>query len=888
MAHRFSCFRPARLNQVFCGLVSVFVVATAAQPVSSGASELLRSPGWLAVMPDDSQPVVPQVRAKGREWFVDAAKGDDMGAGSKASPWKTLGRIKRAGLSSGDVVRLRCGSVWRETLLIDGRNWPSGLTLASDGVCALGAAPSIRGSDVLESAWQADPLQAGVSSVDRFGAMQGLVFKGKRMIPARMPDFGGIGKEYAQADGQNSARSFRLREKERRQVGDRDLVGAMAHVRVVPWQVERALVKAYDASTGVVTLDKDLSSMILTGAGYILEGKRWMLDAPGEWFHDNQAKRLYLMTPDRQRPASGDVELIVREHAVMVRSAKQLRMVGLDLRQTAQVALDVQASTELTLEGLEFSDPGEYAVVVDQSSGLVFRGSRVRAGGWSSVMTRQTSDVLIEDNVILDSGLAGRASGSSAAIIANGERNVVSRNLIWRAANAGINFANKEGNRVVDNVVLQPCLRMTDCGGIYTWTGHSPSLATRKRVSRALVKDNVVLGGASNLDGTGGRGRNQTVGIYLDEMSGGVTVQGNVVAGTENGIFLHNAQFNDVVGNTVRSVSHASVMGSMTLPDGDVLRGNRMRGNFLLARPPSRGDDEVFAFKWLKREDPSSLFRGADANEVQDNVVLKAGSEGQARWVVGDGTAMRVLSSDEWRKLAQTEKERVLNLPPEPARKFNARSVSLVPDGDFRDRPTAWIPYFNPAGSGGSATPGLCDNRPCMRLTTGHPSDALSSKPFRMDAQPGRATHVLRYTAKAGPRGGTVRVTVRRNGPPYDGFGLAQPPVRLQPGQVLQAELPFDAVSNDPARIDFSAEPGAEVQLSQVSLTRSDEASSSQITMGRSVLLINLASSARSVSCADTKLTECAAIDDQGRDVKWPVSLLPRQSLAVFPKQVGN
>lgn len=857
-------------------------------PGAATSAELLRSPGWVAVLPDDIQPTVPEVRAKGREWFVDANKGDDLGAGSKTSPWKTLGRLRRASLNSGDVVRLRCGSVWRETLLIEGRVWPSGVTLSSDGTCATGAAPSIRGSDLVDSSWQADASQAGVTSVDRFGAVQGLIYKGQRMTPARMPNLGGVGQEYALADSQNSSRSFRLREKERRQVGDRDLIGAMAYVRVVPWQVERAKVKSYDAASGLVTLDKDLSSLIVTGAGYILEGKRWMLDAPGEWFHDDQAKRLYLMAPDRQRPSSGDVEAVSRDHAVMVRAARQLRIVGLDMRQTAQVSLDVQNSSDLTFEGLDFSDPGEYAIVVDQSQGLTLRGSRVRGGGWSSVMTRQTSDALIEGNVILDSGLMGRASGSSAAIIANGERNVVSRNLVWRAANTGINFANKEGNRVVDNTVLQACLRMTDCGGIYTWTGHAPSLATRKRVSRTMVKDNVVLGGGSNLEGTGGRGRNQSVGIYLDEMSGGVTVQNNLIAGTDNGIFLHNAQFNDIVGNTVRAVSHASMMASMTLPDVDVVRGNRMRGNSLVSRPPARGDDEVFAFKWLKRDDPASFFKGADANEVQENQVVKAGSEGRTRWILGEGASTRVLSSDEWRKFAQNEKEQVLNLPPEPARKFNARSLSLVPDGDFRDRPSGWVPYFNPAGVGGSATPGSCDGQPCLRLVTGHPSDALSSKSFRMEAQPGRNAHVLRFVVKAGPKGGTIRAVVRRNGPPYDGFGLDQPPVRLQPGQVLRAELPFDAVSADPARIDFSAEPGAELQLSQVSLTRSDEAATSQVTLGRGLLLFNAAVKDRSLTCGDLKLSDCAAIDDQGRDVKWPVTLKPHQSLVVFPRQPGN
>lgn len=884
MAHRFSSSRPARLNQVLRGLVSVFWVAAAWLPGASDAAEFLRSPGWLAVMPDDSQPVVPEVRAKAREWFVDATKGDDGASGSKSAPWKTLGRLKRANLGAGDVVRLRCGSVWRETLQIDGRAWPSGVTIASDGACAPGAAPSIRGSDAVEATWQADAAQPGVSVVDRFGAASALIFKGQRMMPARLPDYRGVGQEFAAADGQNSPRSFRLRDKERRQVGERDLAGATAYVRVLAWQVEKGVVRSYDPTSGVVTLEKDLSAPILTGAGYILEGKRWMLDTPGEWFHDNQAKRLFLMTPDRQRPKPGEAEVVARDNAVTVRGTKQLRIVGLDISQASQVALGGTDNRDLTLESLIFSDPGEYAIVLDQSSGFALRGSRVQGAGWAGVMMRDTNDALIDGNVIIDSGLAGRAGGSSAAIIANGERNVVSRNLVLRSANAGIRFANKDGNRVSGNLVLQPCMRMTDCGGIYTWTGHSPALATRKRLTRAVVQDNIVLGMASNLEGTGGWAGNLSVGIYLDEMSGGVKVQDNLVAGAENGIFMHNAQFNDIVGNTVRAVSHASVMASMTLPDADVVRGNRVRNNSLVSQPPARGGDEVFAFKWLRRSDPAAFFSGGDANEVQDNVVLKAGVEGQTRWIVGHGVATRVLSPGDWKRFAGNEREQVLRLPPEPARKFSQDGPSLVSDGDFRARPSGWSAYFNPAGSGGSATPTSCDGTPCMRLTTGHPGDVLSSKPFRMDAQAGQNQHVLRYTAKAGPKGATVRATVRRNGPPYDGFGLDQPPIRLQPGQVFQAELTFMAASGDPARIDFSAEPGAEVQLSQVSLTKVDAPASQRATVGRSILLVNLSPKAQALTCADIRLPDCSALDEQGREVRWPLSLAPRQNLTVYPK----
>lgn len=836
-------------------------------------------------MPSLRQPVVPTVQTKGREWFVDPAQGDDRASGAKGKPWKTLARIQHASLGEGDVVRLRCGGVWRETLQLGTSLTLPALTLAPDAACGPDHAPSIRGSDLVEGPWQDDAGQVGAFVANRSGAATALLYKGQRMTPARLPHFVAVGQEFAPADSQGSARSFRLRDKERALVGDHDLVGATVFVRAVPWQVEQALVRDYDRQSGILTLDKELSSPILIGAGYILEGKRWMLSAPGEWFHDRLAGKLYLMAPQGQRPQSGEVEAVVRDQAIVVRGVNHLRLAGLDLQQTGKAAVDIQDSKDVDLEGLSISEPGEYGVLVYRSAAVSLKASRIAGAGSDGVLTRNAPDGLISGNLITDTGLLARAGGSGAAITANGERSVVDGNLLWRMANPGIHFFNMEGTRVQGNVVIRPCMRMTDCGGIHTWTAHSPDQALKQRAVRAVVKDNIILGGAGNMEGTGGRGRNQTVGIYLDEMTGGVQVVGNLIVGTENGMYLHNAQFNDIFQNTFRSVTHANVTAHNSLDLADVIRGNRFRGNSMVTRPAVHGGDEVFAFKWQQRADPKGFFAGGDANEVADNTVIRAGVEGDTHWYMGEGVSAKVVSTADWKRLAGREHERVLNLPPEPVRLPRTGGASLLPDGDFRARPSAWLPYFNPAGVGGSASPTSCDGTPCLRFKGGHVSDVLSSKAFRMDSLAGRNAYVLRYTVKAGSKGGAVRAVVRRNGPPFDNFGLDQAPMRLNPGQVWQAELPFDAGSSDPARVDFSVEPGAEVYLNQVALVKGDLASTSQPTAARSLLMVNLSEQSTILTCQEAGLPRCAAVDDQGRELKWPLTLAPRQTVTVFPLQ---
>ncbi len=85
--------------------------------------------------------------AYGRAFYVDSS-GNDLNSGrSASSPWKTLRKVNSTALEPGDVVYLKRGSLWRETLVIDG----SGTGDAPITVTAYGsgAPPTISGADVV-------------------------------------------------------------------------------------------------------------------------------------------------------------------------------------------------------------------------------------------------------------------------------------------------------------------------------------------------------------------------------------------------------------------------------------------------------------------------------------------------------------------------------------------------------------------------------------------------------------------------------------------------------------------------------------------------------------------------------------------------------------------
>src|SRR5579885_1492830 len=91
--------------------------------------------------------------ARAAEYFVDSITGNDAAAGtSPASPWRTLARVDRFRFQPGDVVNLRRGSLWRETLAPEGAGHGNfrGVAFQPYGT---GAAPTISGSDAL-TGWE--------------------------------------------------------------------------------------------------------------------------------------------------------------------------------------------------------------------------------------------------------------------------------------------------------------------------------------------------------------------------------------------------------------------------------------------------------------------------------------------------------------------------------------------------------------------------------------------------------------------------------------------------------------------------------------------------------------------------------------------------------------
>jgi len=259
-----------------------------------------------------------------------ADNGDDKATGSLATPFLTIQHAyDHAG--PGDIIILRKGT-YREEVSLTNKSGKEGAPITLKAY--KDENPIISGLDVLKLDWQATP-QAGiyVASFDTQAVRQ-LFYNGKPMLEARWPhcpkdkngewDFFSPDM-WATADAKGNSYGT-LVCADLAKTGW-NVTGAQALLNVghqfFCWTRP---VRTHAAGSNTITYDQDLGKSVDRkvdeGGGrekwdernkFYLFGMRQFLGAPGEWFYDAAARKLYVCSPDARSPANSLLEIKTRE-----------------------------------------------------------------------------------------------------------------------------------------------------------------------------------------------------------------------------------------------------------------------------------------------------------------------------------------------------------------------------------------------------------------------------------------------------------------------------------------------------------------------------------------------------------------------------------------------
>jgi parallel beta-helix repeat protein len=772
--------------------------------------------------------------------YVDANRGADTNPGTAHAPWKTLARLSDVRMTQGQHIRLHCASTWRETLSLDAAQLADNVTIEPYGEACNGQRPRILGSDDFSRGWVREGMlwwRAVPASTPKIAR---LFVNGEPLQLARWPNADAT-PDHAETDHtttSNSSHQFSVAPQHLKTLAAQDLTDATVQIRSADWRIDTVKVQEYTSSTGSMALVANTAYPIPAGTDFVLQDKAWMLDAPGEYFHDLQRQRIYLSPPtalQQTGPNGAQVEGSVRDHGAILAGHANLTLRGFNIESSRQIGLTLQNAPHANVSDIQLHNNSAIGMRITSEASpagastnpsVKLQDSLISGSSLYGVDAGGAAHARFVNNRFTDIGTRTDAGNSYAALLL-GPASVAEGNHISNVAYIGIRFSGSGGSQIRNNVIEGFCARLGDCAAIYTWNGPKgkPNLIDQ----HALIEGNTLLGTALHAAHTTLKSGWITAGIYLDDYSRGVTVRNNVVGHAPIGIYVHNGSNHTIESNKVWLTTRAAIWAYMDQADADYMTGNRFMNNELVPvalvqgqwpAPPNLQTSQAIWY-WQKRSNYNSFIAGGSNQFSGNRVVLLNESTGQHMRVRGAGFDT-YLDTEEWRRINPGE-----TTASTPAR-YTPYVLSLGPEqlrgGTFDSGWSDWGHWLSPQGTGGYANPIAhapgCTGG-CITFASATPNDLINSPSFNL-----KAGHPYRIAMDAMfPAGGAIAMPyVSSNGPPWESFatpGSFTNLTRTQAatGQKIAYESVFQASASNEARLSLKlATQNAVTNIDNVSL----------------------------------------------------------------------
>jgi hypothetical protein len=502
-----------------------------------------------------------------------ATNGNDTAAGTIGSPFATLTqardviRMRKAkGPLAGPVTVFVRGGVYEltETLKLEQRDSGTGATpivfrAYAHETPVLTVAHAISGF----APYKGNIVKADVAAQGLRGVyFRQLFVDGKRLPLARYPNFdetNPYGGGWAYVDGKpvpmsqtidgENRHSYHYAPKDAR---NWETPGT-AEVFVFPrynWANNIVSIKSINPATREVTLASDCSYAIRPGDRYYVRNLLDELDAPGEWYLDQQTSTLYYWPP----PESKNPVVYAPRLRTIIEFGTGTGYVtfqGFTIQYFEGTAISMRGASHCMVTANTIRNGGDFRssaveVVGGDTNGVAgndifdIGGNGIVISGGDRVALSSAGNYA-DNNYIHHTGVFNKAT---AGIVLNGVGNRASHNLIHDTPRMAILFSGN--NLTIEyNHVRHANVETADTGMIYT--GGRDWISSRGSVIRFnYLHDSLGYG----LEGGRWVSPHLTWGIYLDDNTGGVDVVSNLIARADRGlIHLHNGRDNLIQNN---------------------------------------------------------------------------------------------------------------------------------------------------------------------------------------------------------------------------------------------------------------------------------------------------------------------------------------------------
>jgi parallel beta-helix repeat protein len=558
----------------------------------------------------------------GTTYYVSSSLGDDDNTGlSESSPFANISKINSLALQPGDIVRFKCGDVWRTDPLMITQSGNAGQPITFTSYPAgctnqpvLSGTQQVSGWALASGNIYVTDLAVGANAGKFAYGVNQLFRQGTRLRLGRWPNLDAGDSGYSTIEGQPANDRFNDNE-----LPSGDWNGAIAHIKGMRWYILNREVTGSSLHSITVGESLDCWGGNCTGWGYFLNNHLNTLDQEGEWYYDTPSHRLYLYTTGGV-PGDGLIEGSVILH-VDDRSWGGI-VLGEDLGDDISYITIENfflrgwfrhgIATPTNLAHYEIHDLViQKNAIRDVDSNGINLGTWVydawdgRPDGWRggyNLTIRENSiqranrmgidsyarQSTIAANTIQDVGLIENlgAAGMGCDFTAyggvctedgdgirikvdqandTGNNMLLSGNRLERIAYNGIDVFGHH-NTLQHNVIRQACYAKGDCGGVRTFGSDDMDNTS---VHDLLFDENLILNTSGNTDGCNSTYKAEFgFGLYIDNYSRNVTLTGNtIISSTVSGI-LYQYSTGVITDNTLYNNSRGTMYSAqVTLTD---------------------------------------------------------------------------------------------------------------------------------------------------------------------------------------------------------------------------------------------------------------------------------------------------------------------------------
>jgi parallel beta-helix repeat protein len=525
--------------------------------------------------------------------YYVSATGDDSANGlSPANAWASIDKVnaEMGRFGAGDSILFKRGHEFYGSLVVtDEGQAGQPLVIAAYG---LGPKPVFTGSrPLLDWIYLGDNVWRATCG-DCLKMPSSLFIEDKSYPLGRFPNLDAPNKGYLTIDNANG----------RTTIVDQDLPaspdwsGAEVVVRTRRWILDRAPVGSHVGNT-LNLANGGTSSGMLDGYGYFFTNHVNTLDRHGEWAFDPRDNHLFVYLDEGYFPEELRIEVPVLD---------QLLSIGF--------------RDFITVRDLRFIHSQDVSVLITHSEGNIFTHCDIEQSGHDALKGTSNDDFVCTYNRIVDTnnngltltdcesceisyneirrtamhpGMGSNGNGEYLACLLRGSYSNFTYNLIDSAGYNGLYFRGSYLN-IHRNVVAYSCLIKDDGAGIYTWQdGSAPDTMRR-------VTENFILHADGAPEGTSNAELYAAEGIYADDHSANLLIEGNTVAFCgDKGIYLHNSYNVDVLHNVVYATSRQIYLRHDDIAPTWPIRNVQVKHNIFFGTQLS--DINVDLFSW--RED---------------------------------------------------------------------------------------------------------------------------------------------------------------------------------------------------------------------------------------------------------------------------------------------